>query len=850
MGDTGIFTLASTYAGAGVHALVTVEQNNNILDTRLIDVNNYKQSFMLPITHAEIPGFTVHATLVYGQSGSGGALATLQTLRASMQTLEQKVLPNPPTPCYLVYDLMPDRLCFVGNTQGSTDTGTLLQLADMRRQELSLLQQILPDYLDGSTDVHVSTDPVHLSITATPDQSTYLPGAPATITLSVRDGSGNPVNGEATLAIVDEAIFALKKDTGDILGAFYTPGSSNIFGITNLENLPHRIDFTQAEIQSVGSNGATSFNLSDTFGAVGGGAPMMRESTAAPTATTALSSVSPTSPATVRTDFKDLAYYTGSVSLVNGTATISVASLPDDLTKWRIVGYAFDANTNVGDFSGSLSTTKPLSIVPSIPQAFVSGDDTELSATLLNQTNTSITVRPTLTISHATITSLPSSTVSLPANSSTSVTWKVHIDSMPTDIDWSRYTSAINITAVADGTSDALDLTRVIRPYSTPEYTLTTGTETGSVSYADKIILPSTIDPTQGRLDITLAASELAHLPQDWSVFADMPSDDAYSLLRLLSIAATLHRLATDLGDPSYYTSITVVDRNGITHTLDNIAREALAQVSTYVQPDGGLAYARTCEPWVDGTCSDFELSGRYLRVAYDLTNEGFPVDSSITDNVLTYYTTTLNKNITYTHNHKEKYTDIDPFYVLANYPSATDTIRTNLPEAMANTKTLDPADIATLILTLKKSGLFTNQIPGLVNTIKNNLFIEARGTFLPPDVVSTARGLSALLTSGDTDGLTTDNMIRWLIAMRDTDGQFGSDVGTMEALSAIADYVQATGDGRDADFTATGILNNNPLISHTFSSDNRFETATGAFGFSGNLLTDGQENLLGFTKS
>ena len=497
VGDTAQFTIASPYSGTGVHALVTIEQGSNILDARVIDITNPKQTLALPIARVEVPGYTVHATVVRGQSDVA-ALAELQKLRADMQTLEQSLGKEPKLCDIIIYDLAPGWYCTpVGQPVVSSGSGAL-QLADMRKKEIALLQNILPDYLDGSTDVHVSTDPVHLSITATPNSPTYAPGAPATITLHVTDSDGRAVNGIATLALVDDALLALMPDHSDILGAFYTPVSSSVGGYTNLQNLPNRLDWEQMQNRprdNENTPDGVMYDLGATTTTMAP-APMAGNAMVEKSATSASSSASATPH--IRTDFRDLAYYTGAVVLSDGTATIFVKNLPEDLTRWRIVGYAADADTRVGDFSGSLSTQTPLSIVANIPQTLVSGDETEVVATLLNRTDSDLSIAPSLDMTHVTILESPASHVSVPAHSSTVVRWRVRIADMPTDIDWSRYVSDIRLSAVStDGPSDALSVSRHILPYSTPEYTFTAGSMTGSMSYADRIVLPSDIDPTQ-----------------------------------------------------------------------------------------------------------------------------------------------------------------------------------------------------------------------------------------------------------------------------------------------------------------------------------------------------------------
>ena len=347
-----------------------------------------------------------------------------------------------------------------------------------------------------------------------------------------------------------------------------------------------------------------------------------------------------------------------------------------------------------------------------------------------------------------------------------------------------------------------------------------------------------------------MAPTLLAHLPQDWSSFVYMPWDDGDSLTHIMATSATLHRLSRDLGDPSYYTAITVVDRDQISHTLDSVVKEAIAHIGDYIQSDGGIAYSRTCEPWFNNSCSDFELSGRTLRALSNLQTEGYTIDSDILDRIMGYYTATLQSRIDTLHQQGQIFDDVNALLVLADYPEKKDIVSSDLKDILAHISSLSSEDAATLVLVLQRAGLSKDIVPGLVRTLQNNLFIEARGSFLPPSISSTARGLSALLSTDQTDTLTTDNMVRWLIAMRSENNRYGSSSDTEETLRALVDFVEATGDGKNVNFTAKGMLDSRELISHTFSSDKRFETATGSYTLSGtlNILND-TGSVLGWTK-
>jgi len=86
------------------------------------------------------------------------------------------------------------------------------QLIELRKQEHKLLQEILPNYMIGELDVKLSLDTVDLDSSVDTDKDSYLPADSTQIEITIKDNNGNPVNGEATVAVIDEALLALKWD--------------------------------------------------------------------------------------------------------------------------------------------------------------------------------------------------------------------------------------------------------------------------------------------------------------------------------------------------------------------------------------------------------------------------------------------------------------------------------------------------------------------------------------------------------------------------------------------------------------------------------------------------------------
>jgi len=65
-----------------------------------------------------------------------------------------------------------------------------------------------------------------------------------------------------------------------------------------------------------------------------------------------------------------------------------VPKLPDNLTTWTISGYAYTADSKVGDYTNNFIVQKDIALLPQIPRFFIDGDISQISALVVNNTKT------------------------------------------------------------------------------------------------------------------------------------------------------------------------------------------------------------------------------------------------------------------------------------------------------------------------------------------------------------------------------------------------------------------------------------------------------------------------------
>jgi alpha-2-macroglobulin len=182
-----------------------------------------------------------------------------------------------------------------------------------REQETVIAAQTALSLADAqlyiaSVELHVPVSDKILNVAIIPDQESYAPRGEASFTLRVTNWEGAPVAAELSLALVNEAAFALNGDlAGSIYGSFYAPRPNLVYTYHSLA--PAR-DLLSADLGG-GDIGLLPQNL--------------------------------------RSGFLDTAVWQPVLQTdANGEATVNL-TLPDNLTSWRLTVKAVAADTQVGE---------------------------------------------------------------------------------------------------------------------------------------------------------------------------------------------------------------------------------------------------------------------------------------------------------------------------------------------------------------------------------------------------------------------------------------------------------------------------------------------------------------------
>jgi hypothetical protein len=326
-----------------------------------------------------------------------------------------------------------------------------------------------------------------LTVTLTADQETYSPGDEATFHVQVTDHTGRPVVAEVSLAVVDEAIYALAEDMSkDPFDVFYAPRPDLVSTFDSLR--PVRWLYAQGGMG--GGDGEA------------GGAP--------------------------RRNFLDTAYWAPAVVTgEDGRATVTF-TLPDNLTEWRALARAVTTDTLVGQATAQVVVSQDIVVRPALPRFLVQGDAITLTAVVHNYTTGAVSATVDLELSNlkSPISNLQQ-VVQVPAGGSATVGWPVVAEQPGEARVTVRATAGVGARIAG---RDAAELSFPILPLAVPEIATFAGdltpsrpTDTITVTLPSDAIGSESSAEGLSRLEINLAPSIAPGLLDGLEYLIDYP---------------------------------------------------------------------------------------------------------------------------------------------------------------------------------------------------------------------------------------------------------------------------------------------------------------------------------------
>lgn len=282
----------------------------------------------------------------------------------------------------------------------------------------------------ASVNLSVPTTEKRLTVTLSSDQDNYAPRETVTFTARVTDHMSRPVAAELSLALVDEAIFALSNTPAEsIFTAFYAE-RANIVRTYNA--LALRRALILGGMGGGGNGGAA-------------GAP--------------------------RSDFPDTAAWIPALRTGDDGVVTFTITLPDSLTSWRLTAKATTADsTQVGEARMNIRTRQPIIVRPILPRFLTSGDELNFSAFVHNYSDEDQAIDLSLEISEVSPTTSSLLEITNPLTQTVSIT-----SGERAFVGWTATATAAGqvdliVRAAIDGvTRDAVQAPLTIQPLAVPD---------------------------------------------------------------------------------------------------------------------------------------------------------------------------------------------------------------------------------------------------------------------------------------------------------------------------------------------------------------------------------------------
>ena len=273
---------------------------------------------------------------------------------------------------------------------------------------------------------YVKAPPVEhqLNVAVTTDKPQYLPGQAARYAVQVNDASGRPVpRAEVSLGVVDEAIYAIRRDmTEDPLAFFFGKEWNSVLTEDSLNYFFN------------GEAGKRRMRLAELR-------PASRLAQLKPERL-----VQPK----IRKAFPDTAFWAADlVTDANGRAQAQV-EFPDSLTTWRATSRAFTADTRVGAATLKTIVRKNLIVRLAVPRFFVQGDEVTISAIVHNYLTSAKKARVSIDFQGLELVDGATRDVDIQPRGEVRLDWRVRARQVRT--------ATVTGKALTDEESDALEL--------------------------------------------------------------------------------------------------------------------------------------------------------------------------------------------------------------------------------------------------------------------------------------------------------------------------------------------------------------------------------------------------------
>jgi uncharacterized protein YfaS (alpha-2-macroglobulin family) len=435
-----------------------------------------------------------------------------------------------------------------------------------------------PAFASGTVPLRVPPLSRTLAVSVAARDKALEPGGKTTIDVALNDAAGHPVpQGEVALWVVDEAVLALTGYTlPDPLSVFYAPRGPET---SDLHLRAHLVLSKEPELGDLSESVQVSAGTAAAFGVPDGAmpAPPPPQPAQRP-APMKKAGAGAAEPIRMRSDFRALALFAASVVTdAQGRAEVPL-SVPDNLTRYRVLAVAATPGREFGARESTLSVRLPLMVRPSPPRFLNFGDRLELPVVVQNQTESPLAVDVAVEAQGVKLTAGAGRRVAVPANGRVEVRFPMAVEHVGT--------ARIGIGAASGSWADAAQVEFPVWTPATSEAFASYG-QIDSGAVAQPLRAPGDVIPQFGGLEVTTSSTALQSLSDAVLYLVAYPFECSEQLSsRVLGIAALRDVLAAfqapGLPEPK---------------ALEAAVARDLERLRRIQNEDGGFAFWRRGDP-------------------------------------------------------------------------------------------------------------------------------------------------------------------------------------------------------------------------------------------------------------
>jgi uncharacterized protein YfaS (alpha-2-macroglobulin family) len=627
-----------------------------------------------------------------------------------------------------------------------------------------------PDFKMGMARIDVSTEQQQLNVEVSPDKKEASPGEEITYTVEVNAHDGSPAQAEVSLGLADLAVLNLSDpNSGPILDYFYYRRSLQVSTALamslNLEEYNEQLEKQASDGQSAGSGGGK-----------GEGVPGVPE---------------------VRKNFPDTAYWKADVLTdKEGKASVSLV-LPDNLTTWRMDARAITLDTQAGQDTVDLISSRPLLVRPQTPRFFVNGDRVVLGVGVHNNTGRDLDVDVGLDAAGVKLLDPAVQNVQIQNGQQAYISWQAEVLPDASRVDLVFKASGGGYQDSSKPTLGTLDDQGIpVYRYEAPETVSTSGELTESGSRTEVIHLPEDMQITAGKLEIEVAPSLAAGLRSGLAYLEHYPYEcTEQTVSRFLPNVLTSQAMRT-----------AGVDNPELEDNLQTQVNTALQRLYNQQNEDGGWG-------WWSGNQSQALTSAYVVLGMAEAQKAGYIVSQDVVQRgmLYLYQQSRALQNDQPSYAKYGKNTQAFVLYVLARGgdPAISDTVR-----LYDNWQSLTLDGKAFLARALYEIDPGDTRLKNLVSDMIDQAALSASGAHWQnqvrdywnwgTDTRTTAIVLETLLQIDPENPILVQG-VRWLMKNR-TDGRWGGTQETAWTLMALTSWMEKTGELQGAYSYALGL--------------------------------------------